>query len=98
LNDLVDVSKLGSGSKKWKKMVHAVCVTTLWCIWRHRNKIVFKSQSSSNNNLLEEIRTLSFLWVKKRAKLGSYHVINGVILMFQIWLCNGGVLDLCNSW
>ncbi|KAL8234561.1 hypothetical protein R6Q59_020661 [Mikania micrantha] len=71
LNDLADVSKLGSGSKKWKKMIHAVCVTTLWCIWRHRNKIVFKSQSSSNNNLLEEICTLSFLWVKNRAKLAS---------------------------
>ncbi|KAD3067773.1 hypothetical protein E3N88_35653 [Mikania micrantha] len=71
LHDLVDLSNLGQGSKKWKNTIHAVIVTTLWSIWKIRNKIIFESKSLSTNNLFEEIKTLSFLWVKNRAKFGS---------------------------
>ncbi|KAL8253657.1 hypothetical protein R6Q59_031878 [Mikania micrantha] len=66
MKDLLEIHKMGGGGPRKKKLIHAVILTTIWCIWKTRNEAIFKGKRSSLHGLLEEIKSLSFLWTRNR--------------------------------
>ncbi|XP_071728036.1 uncharacterized protein [Rutidosis leptorrhynchoides] len=40
----------------------------LYCIWKHRNKVVFQGKPWSAPMIFNEIQSISFLWIANRAK------------------------------
>lgn len=77
IKDLLELHSHIGGSAKKKKAFYAICLTTMWCIWRHRNDAVFNLKQPSIQTVLGDIKTLSFLWVKARAKQHS--------LVWDVW-------------
>ncbi|KAF5791018.1 putative RNA-directed DNA polymerase [Helianthus annuus] len=68
IKDLLDTDIYTSGSGKYKKALHAVVLTTIWSIWKHRNARVFDQAPCSIQAVIGEVKTVSHLWVKHRSK------------------------------
>ncbi|KAF5754697.1 putative reverse transcriptase zinc-binding domain-containing protein [Helianthus annuus] len=68
MRDILDGHSYVSGSPKLKKAFHAVCLTTLWCISKSRNELVFQQKHSSLQKVVGDIKALSLLWVRARSK------------------------------
>ncbi|KAJ0932912.1 hypothetical protein HanPSC8_Chr04g0179101 [Helianthus annuus] len=58
-----------NGSKEWKKIIMAIFMITIWHIWKSRNELIFNGQNESVTKSVDEIKELSFLWIKERAKM-----------------------------
>ncbi|MFS7950907.1 hypothetical protein Hanom_Chr07g00588721 [Helianthus anomalus] len=67
LKDILELHIVGS-SPKFKKTVHVVCLSAIWCIWKARNECVFKQNRWSLEKIMGDVKTLSLLWVKGRSK------------------------------
>ncbi|XP_022020079.1 uncharacterized protein LOC110920155 [Helianthus annuus] len=67
LKDLLEYHNL-QGSAKKKKALYAVSLVYLWSVWRMRNNMVFNQGQVSVQKVVEEIKNMSFLWVKNRSK------------------------------
>ncbi|KAJ0860513.1 hypothetical protein HanRHA438_Chr13g0624471 [Helianthus annuus] len=76
-----------AGSVKIKKAIHAVCLTTMWVLWKMRNDMVFNHLSPSVQNSVANIKSLSFLWVKHRSKVSAldWEIWNGFNLHKVGW-------------
>ncbi|XP_076889715.1 uncharacterized protein LOC143540582 [Bidens hawaiensis] len=68
VKDLLDLHRFSYFPKRKAKAFNAVCLTTIWCIWRARNALVFEGKQININNVVGEIKALTFLWVKNRGK------------------------------
>ncbi|XP_022023714.1 uncharacterized protein LOC110923971 [Helianthus annuus] len=68
VEDLVHYHEQTRGSKVWKQLIYSIFQATIWCIWASRNNAVFDRKRSSPDRLVEEVKVLSFLWVKHRSK------------------------------
>ncbi|KAJ0520325.1 putative RNA-directed DNA polymerase [Helianthus annuus] len=66
--DLLLLYQTMGGSKKQRKAFYAVVLTALWSLWRSRNNAVFNNKSPQVAGVIEETKSLSFLWVKNRSK------------------------------
>lgn len=56
-----------SWSEKKPEVVHWCSgKTTLWVLWRHMNEMVFNNQKPNNLILLDNVKTLSYTWIKNR--------------------------------
>ncbi|XP_071739593.1 uncharacterized protein [Rutidosis leptorrhynchoides] len=72
------------GSSNACKAFYASRLILLWLVWKWRNKLVHspsdKRQSILNEDVLVDLKILSFLWLKNRSKL--------VLGEFEDWRCN----------
>ncbi|KAL8267528.1 hypothetical protein R6Q59_004872 [Mikania micrantha] len=68
VQDLLEIYLHLQGEHRRKEAFHAVILTSIWCIWKLRNEKIFKGKRAAIPGLLEEIKPLSFLWVKNRAR------------------------------
>ncbi|KAL8248807.1 hypothetical protein R6Q59_005675 [Mikania micrantha] len=84
IRDLLELPKNYKGNKTKKNLLHAVIITVVWCIWKIRNGIVHNGISPSIGSLVEEVKSLGFLWVKNRAKLDRLDWNNWK--SFNVWL------------
>ncbi|KAJ0427646.1 putative RNA-directed DNA polymerase [Helianthus annuus] len=66
--DVLDFYKWAPGGKKKRKAFQAITLITIWCIWKQRNEIVYGGSQLSVANVVEEIKSRSFFWVRIRAK------------------------------
>ncbi|KAL8254837.1 hypothetical protein R6Q59_033058 [Mikania micrantha] len=66
---LLEIHRFANGEHLKRKAIHVVILTAIWCIWRSRNERICKGRRVSISSLKEEIKSLSFLWVKNRARL-----------------------------
>ncbi|XP_076893785.1 uncharacterized protein LOC143545875 [Bidens hawaiensis] len=68
VRDLVELYKYSSFPKDKAKVFHAVCLVSVWCIWKKRNALVHNGTPVRVTDLVEEIKAMSFLWIKNRSK------------------------------
>ncbi|MFS7905580.1 putative reverse transcriptase zinc-binding domain-containing protein [Helianthus anomalus] len=61
IKDLVNLYRHLRSSFKWKKLIYMVMQTSIWCIWRCRNDLIFNHKEAHVTRLVEEIRVLAFL-------------------------------------
>ncbi|KAD6455049.1 hypothetical protein E3N88_09755 [Mikania micrantha] len=64
LLDHVDTS---GREKKMKKVMNLIFQTTLWRIWQTRNEKIFKGVNKSWFSVIDEVKELSFLWLRNRS-------------------------------
>ncbi|XP_022019947.1 uncharacterized protein LOC110920009 [Helianthus annuus] len=67
LKDLLQLFKFVGGSEKYRKAFHAVCLTTIWYIWKVHNGTLFNDVQIHMQKLMSDIKSLSVLWVKSRS-------------------------------
>ncbi|MFS7922183.1 hypothetical protein Hanom_Chr03g00245931 [Helianthus anomalus] len=51
-----------------KKALYAIVLVAIWCIWRMRNEVTFGQLSPSTTKVLDEVKSMGFLWVKNRSE------------------------------
>ncbi|MFS7999333.1 putative RNA-directed DNA polymerase [Helianthus anomalus] len=71
LNDVLSTHETCSGNSSKKKGIHALVLVTIWSLWKLRNDSVFNNSVPHTTKILDEIKAMSFLWVKNRAKMVS---------------------------
>ncbi|XP_076936944.1 uncharacterized protein LOC143604309 [Bidens hawaiensis] len=69
--DIVESYKYSKFSKRKAKAFHAVCLVTLWCLWKARKDMVHNGSIVTVGNVVEEVKALSYLWVKNRSSGSS---------------------------
>ncbi|XP_035842805.1 uncharacterized protein LOC118489214 [Helianthus annuus] len=69
INDLLTLQDSASGSRRKRKVVHAIILVTFWSIWKMRNETVFKQGVPNVTRTLDEIKSMAYLWVKSRSKV-----------------------------
>jgi hypothetical protein len=52
-----------------KRSRHLIWLATTWCLWRHRNNIVFRGDSVNASSLVEQIKYIAWFWLIGREKL-----------------------------
>ncbi|XP_021991372.1 uncharacterized protein LOC110888140 [Helianthus annuus] len=55
-------------SQGWKKTVKLVFQAIIWNLWKARNEREFKGIARSGNNIVEDIKADTFLWLKCKSK------------------------------
>jgi hypothetical protein len=58
--DLVGLKKGGG------RVSRLIWMATTWCLWRHRNNVIFKGATPDSTSLVNEIKTVSWLWFSCR--------------------------------
>ncbi|XP_076932415.1 uncharacterized protein LOC143597936 [Bidens hawaiensis] len=71
VRDVLEVYKHTKFSKRKAKSFHAICLITLWCLWKARNDMVHDGVAVSIGSVIESIKLLSFLWIKNRSGGGE---------------------------
>nr|GEU78785.1 RNA-directed DNA polymerase, eukaryota, reverse transcriptase zinc-binding domain protein [Tanacetum cinerariifolium] len=68
INDIIQwVDSCGMPEKK-KKVIEAVCLTTISVLWKFINAFIFKSQELRKECIVDSIKELAFLWICNRQK------------------------------
>ena len=60
---------LGWRDKKARKGLWLIWHATLWVIWQARNNRIFKNEFSGIEEMVEEIKVLSWKWSLSRLKI-----------------------------
>ncbi|XP_076906324.1 uncharacterized protein LOC143562392 [Bidens hawaiensis] len=71
VKDLLELHRFTRFPKRKAKAFNVVCLMTIWCIWSARNALLFEGKPLNINNVVGEIKALSFLWVKNRGRNAS---------------------------
>ncbi|KAJ0535046.1 putative reverse transcriptase zinc-binding domain-containing protein [Helianthus annuus] len=67
--DLLEMIEEINGSKEWKKLIKAIFMITIWQIWKYRNDVEFNKKEGLLKDSIDDIKELSFLWIKERSRL-----------------------------
>ncbi|XP_076945887.1 uncharacterized protein LOC143617114 [Bidens hawaiensis] len=67
-HDVLNAHKFLGVSKVKAMVFQAVCLAATWCIWKKRNDLVHNGSSVSLPGLAEEVKVVSYLWIKNRGK------------------------------
>lgn len=69
-----------SNCKRKRSLLAAILYCGLWCIWKGRNQRLFNNCPNRPANILENVKSLTFIWWKHRGKKSS--------LDWKVWLLN----------
>ncbi|KAJ0900727.1 putative reverse transcriptase zinc-binding domain-containing protein [Helianthus annuus] len=67
LRDLLDAHLFLHGCKKKKKVLNAIVQVVIWCVWKVRNEVIFGQVAPSISSVVEESKSMAFLWIKNRS-------------------------------
>jgi hypothetical protein len=79
---IISFSKLVKSNKRMK-VKHLICFVTTWCIWRVRNKILFRGGGVDFSGLVDNIKFIYYFWFIGR----SSRYMPMLVLFFPKW-CN----------
>ncbi|PWA74341.1 RNA-directed DNA polymerase, eukaryota [Artemisia annua] len=69
--DLIEVHEHVGLRGKAKKVFHGIILLSCWAIWRARNRSKFDGKSVKPEEIISDIKSIGFLWVRSRAKLAN---------------------------
>jgi len=61
-----------ANSKRLKKGFWLIWHATLWLIWEERNARIFTNQRKEVEEIVDEIKTVSWVWTLSRLKIASF--------------------------
>ncbi|KAL8217461.1 hypothetical protein R6Q57_020834, partial [Mikania cordata] len=79
IKDLLEIATIHKGDNTKKHLIHAVIIIGVWCIWKTRNEVIFNGSTPSIGRIVEEVKSMGFLWIKNRSK---YHALD-----WDRWKC-----------
>ncbi|KAJ0599393.1 putative RNA-directed DNA polymerase [Helianthus annuus] len=91
--DILDLHVHLRGSTRWKKVVYAVLQTTIWCIWRARNELIFNRRLKRIEWLRRQKSCLFCGFGIERKDRGLTRKI-GTTLAYLVWKSN----CICIMW
>ncbi|XP_076902794.1 uncharacterized protein LOC143557650 [Bidens hawaiensis] len=68
VRDILDMFRYTKFSKRKAKAFHVICLVTLWCLWKARNEMMHDGLPVTVGMVVDNVKTLSFLWVSNRSK------------------------------
>ncbi|XP_022018936.1 uncharacterized protein LOC110918968 [Helianthus annuus] len=68
IKDLLVLHGFSPGSRKRKKTLYAIILVAIWSIWKMRNEVTFGQAIPNTTKVLDEVKSMAFLWVKNRSK------------------------------
>ncbi|XP_076883544.1 uncharacterized protein LOC143532362 [Bidens hawaiensis] len=71
VSDLLGIHKSAMSGQRQRETLYAVVLTTFWSVWRARNEVVFNHKEPSVQAIVEEVKVMSFLWIRNRATMGN---------------------------
>ncbi|KAJ0853619.1 putative reverse transcriptase zinc-binding domain-containing protein [Helianthus annuus] len=71
VKDLLQVYKKVTGGKMRRNIVHGVMIVTMWVLWKARNESVFNGKTAHIGDIVANVKSLSFLWLKNRSKCNN---------------------------
>ncbi|GKE07883.1 hypothetical protein Tco_1411434, partial [Tanacetum coccineum] len=83
--EMADDGDLNFG-KKISSLLDVVVLCAIWWIWRAQNLLVFQAVKVNMINIIDDIITTSYLWIKNRAKCCS--------ISWADWCCNPSILSI----
>ncbi|KAJ0846868.1 hypothetical protein HanRHA438_Chr15g0729751 [Helianthus annuus] len=63
---------VGSREESERVALHGIVISACWFLWKARNDLRFNGKKCSVEDIFSEVRAVSFLWFKHRAKKGSF--------------------------
>ncbi|XP_021991601.1 uncharacterized protein LOC110888381 [Helianthus annuus] len=76
VRDWVEVHNLLGLQEPEKSYFHGIMYIGIWSLWRARNKSTFQNRRMQVEEVISEVKTLGFLWLKNRLKLKSLSLEN----------------------
>ena len=70
---------------KLKQIFEGICYIVWWFVWKWRNTKIFGQEDHAKANVLDEVTSRSFLWIRSRCKT-SFSFID--------WLKNPNLISL----
>ncbi|MFS8023181.1 hypothetical protein Hanom_Chr16g01448441 [Helianthus anomalus] len=56
------------GGKWRKKIIRGIVMVTTWALWNTRNVEIFQDKDTKIMEVVAEVKSRSFLWLKNRSK------------------------------
>lgn len=75
---MFNIHKICNLPKKLKKAIHAIIITSSWCIWLARNDLIFNNTPINLQKLFQEIKSSAYLYMYQKP---IFFVINIVELV-----------------
>ncbi|XP_022041199.1 uncharacterized protein LOC110943773 [Helianthus annuus] len=69
VKDLLGWYKNVQENNAWRKLIYAIMQVAVWVIWRSRNEVTFNGKQVNREQMVNEIKHLSYLWVGCRSRL-----------------------------
>ncbi|KAJ0788573.1 putative RNA-directed DNA polymerase [Helianthus annuus] len=66
--DLAEFHKVCNLNKEEKTVVKGLIIIGSWCIWKERNDKIFSNSGGRSEDIMRNIKSLGFLWLKNRSK------------------------------
>ncbi|KAJ0868411.1 putative reverse transcriptase zinc-binding domain-containing protein [Helianthus annuus] len=66
--DVLMLHKGASEDKRARVIIQGLIMVVCWCVWKARNNKIFSSGRGSVEEIIEEVKSLGFLWLKCRSK------------------------------
>lgn len=66
--DIFDLHEINGLDRLARERLKGIFFTVVWCLWTARNKSRFENAPSDSRKIVQDIKTLSFLWYSNRVR------------------------------
>ncbi|XP_023753812.1 uncharacterized protein LOC111902187 [Lactuca sativa] len=67
-----------------RKILTMICYGMIWSLWKARNARIFNHEKRSPNQIIDDIQTLVFYWLKHRGSMGSIRWCDWIVSPFSL--------------
>ncbi|KAM0043571.1 putative reverse transcriptase zinc-binding domain-containing protein [Helianthus debilis subsp. tardiflorus] len=87
VKDVLSIHKKATGSKWARKVVQGIVMIACWAIWKTRNSKVFEGICPKVCDVVANIKSWSFLWLKNRSRFTD--------LLWKEWVVDPLYMCIC---